>query len=246
MNRLSAMSGVFLFAIYAIAGCGAENAANENDGGDTDSMDIGTDGDTDSDTDGDTDTDTDSDTDGDTDTDTDGDTDSDTDTDTDSDTDSDTDNDTDTDTDNDTDTDTDTDMDTDTDSDTDVDTDTDSDTDTDNDTDTDTDTNTDIPDVDGGGVACEFECISLRRCENRDGVVRNDMTCPNNDVCCEAEPEDTDLDTAIQIPDDTDTGDCPYMCVGSGWCTSRNGIVHDTFSCDNTDQLCCELDDQTD
>jgi hypothetical protein len=193
----------------------------------------------------------------------DADSDADADTDTDMDTDSDSDGDSDSDSDADTDADTDTDIDGDSDTDTDTDTDADTDTDTDSDTDADTDADTDT-DADN---ACEFTCVaSTGGGMSCNGQVDPFGVCPDNEVCCDEDPEqctETCIEGGIQMclsqgaPAMGECGDKETCCeVGAvlpdcsttdGKCVSMMdcrgpGTQLLEAGCTNEKQVCCEID----
>ena len=55
----------------------------------------------------------------------------------------------------------------------------------------------------------------------------------------------SDVDTAS---DTADTAVCPFTCRSENWCNNNDGIVHDSYICDEVTatQVCCELADDSD
>lgn len=102
------------------------------------------------------------------------------------------------------------------DSDSDSDSDGDSDTDSDSDSDTDTDSDTD------SDYTCPYECISLAECTSGDGEVKDELTCPDSQVCCYF-GTDTDTDNSFTcVPT---TSDPELACTYEYQCCGFPGLM---------------------
>lgn len=99
---------------------------------------------------------------------------------------------------------------------------------------------------------CPHACVSQLLCVQGDGIAHGELDCDEDgEICCElgaAGDSDSDSDSDSDTGPETDTGDepCPYECMSIYQCYAVDGEEHPGYACEDPDDVCCEVEEDTD
>ena len=95
--------------------------------------------------------------------------------------------------------------------------------------------------TDSNPLECQYTCRSENWCDNKDGIVHDELSCKEaTQVCCEME-NDTDTRGGGEEPDTNDSV-CIFECHSKIWCASNSATVYENLTCSGK-QVCCAIEE---